>query len=327
MIDTLPAGLTVRPPTLDDVKATTDLIRLCETTLYGESDVTESGQAAAWREMGDILKDGAQLVFASNGQLIAYARVRNVANVLFYGFLRVHPDYEKTGVDAYLLSRMEAYTRSLIPLAPQDARIVMNFWKGDTHTSLRDLLERHGFSIARSTNRMEIKLEQEPPALELPDSIIIRSFERGQDERATFEANDEAFRDHWGHVPGNFEEWQRWAVEREDFDPSLYFLACEGDQIAGVSLCQLKTGTGWVDDLSVRRPWRRKGVGAALLQHTFREFYRRGISTVALDVDTQNLTGATRLYQRAGMRPVRRYDTYMKEIRPGIEQSTQSLTS
>lgn len=63
----------------------------------------------------------------------------------------------------------------------------------------------------------------------------------------------------------------------------------------------------------------------ALLQRTFREFYLRGIYKVALDVDSQNLTGATRLYQRAGMHITRRYNTYEKEIRPGVELSTQTL--
>ena len=80
-------------------------------------------------------------------------------------------------------------------------------------------------------------------------------------------------------------------------------------------------------DLSVRRPWRRKGLGMALLYHSFGEFYRRGTRKVGLDVDSQNLTGATRLYERVGMRVNRQYDSYEKELRPGIELSTQSLSS
>ena len=82
---------------------------------------------------------------------------------------------------------------------------------------------------------------------------------------------------------------------------------------------------GWVDTLGVRRPWRRKGLGMALLQHSFGEFYRRGKYKVGLDVDSQNLTGATRLYERAGMHVARTYISYEKELRAGIELSTQAI--
>jgi ribosomal protein S18 acetylase RimI-like enzyme len=104
------------------------------------------------------------------------------------------------------------------------------------------------------------------------------------------------------------------------------FLAMDGDEIAGISLCKSENELGgWVDSLGVRRLWRRKGIGLALLHHTFGEFYRRGISNVSLAVDAQSLTGATRLYERAGMHVVRQYNDYEKELRAGKELSTQSV--
>jgi ribosomal protein S18 acetylase RimI-like enzyme len=83
---------------------------------------------------------------------------------------------------------------------------------------------------------------------------------------------------------------------------------------------------GWVNQLAVLRPWRRKGLGIALLLHSFAEFYRRGIVNVGLGVDAQNLTGATRLYERAGMHVALQHDTYEKELRAGQELSTQSIS-
>jgi ribosomal protein S18 acetylase RimI-like enzyme len=80
-----------------------------------------------------------------------------------------------------------------------------------------------------------------------------------------------------------------------------------------------------VNSLSVRRPWRRRGLGLALLQHAFGEFYRRDTMTVALGVDAQSLTGATRLYERAGMHVDRQYAVYEKELRPGRELCTQTV--
>ncbi|HEV2582694.1 MAG TPA: GNAT family N-acetyltransferase, partial [Ktedonobacteraceae bacterium] len=84
-------------------------------------------------------------------------------------------------------------------------------------------------------------------------------------------------------------------------------------------------GDGWVNTLAVLRPWRKQGLGMALLLHSFREFYQRGKRKVGLGVDSQNLTGATRLYQRAGMHVAREHITYEKELRAGIELSTQIL--
>ena len=327
MIDRLPDGFIVRPPTMDDVKITTALIRLCDIAVQGDSMATESGTAAGWREIIETLKDAALLVFAPDGQLVGYTHARSVANVKFYVFIRVHPDYAHIGIQACLLHKMENFVWQCASLFPSGARITMEAWIDEANLPMRKLFEEHGFSIVRSTWRMEIEMEQTPPEPLLPEGILIRSFVPGQDERNTFEANDEAFRDHWGHVPGNYTEWLRWAIEREDFDPNIYFLACDNEQIAGVSLCLQKPASGWVDDLSVRRPWRHRGVGMALLQHTFREFYRRGIYKVTLDVDSQNLTGATRLYQRAGMHRTRCHNTFEKEIRPGVELSTQTLAT
>ncbi|MGH2515177.1 MAG: GNAT family N-acetyltransferase, partial [Ktedonobacterales bacterium] len=101
--------------------------------------------------------------------------------------------------------------------------------------------------------------------------------------------------------------------------------AMDGDQIAGFSLCRPEEGMGWVDDLGIRRPWRRRGLALALLLASFGEFYRRGERVVGLSVDAQSLTGATRLYEKAGMRPSREWKVFEKELRPGIELSTQSL--
>ena len=83
---------------------------------------------------------------------------------------------------------------------------------------------------------------------------------------------------------------------------------------------------GYVNDLGVRRAWRKRGLGLAFLQHAFGEFYRRGYRKVGLGVDAQNLTGALNLYRKAGMHIHQQFDMYEKEIRPGKEISVQSLS-
>ena len=108
-------------------------------------------------------------------------------------------------------------------------------------------------------------------------------------------------------------------MKGELFDPSLWFLAEEAEEPAGAILCRQDLGVGWVDSLGVRPAWRRRGLGLALLRHAFGEFHRRGWPGAALGVDAANETGATRLYEGAGMRVARQYAIYQKELRPGMD--------
>jgi ribosomal protein S18 acetylase RimI-like enzyme len=123
-----------------------------------------------------------------------------------------------------------------------------------------------------------------------------------------------AFQDHWGYTPEDFAEWRYWNIEQADFDPSLSFLAWADDQPVGGALCNAGP-PGWVNSLAVAREFRGRGLGLALLQHSFGELYDRDLHRVGLAVDSQNLTGATRLYQRAGMRKTREYLNVKKELR------------
>ncbi len=92
-----------------------------------------------------------------------------------------------------------------------------------------------------------------------------------------------------------------------------------GDEVAGV-LAQLPEAHGrlGLDRLvGVRPAWRGRGLGLALLHESFRRFRRTGETTVALGVDAENPTGATRLYERAGMRVLWQADVWQKELRAG----------
>jgi ribosomal protein S18 acetylase RimI-like enzyme len=81
---------------------------------------------------------------------------------------------------------------------------------------------------------------------------------------------------------------------------------------------------GDVMELAVRRPWRRHGIAMALLHHSFAALWQRGKKSVMLGVDADSLTGATRLYQKVGMRIVHKWYIYQKELLPGLELSTQA---
>ena len=161
---------------------------------------------------------------------------------------------------------------------------------------------------------MLVEHEGEPLAPEWPEGFRVGTFESG-DGPVFHAALDEAFADEWNHVSMPFEQWAEHRVNVPDFDPTLWFIVREGDEIAAVLRCDAeRAGAGWIGALGVRRPWRRRGLGLALLRHAFGEFYRRGQRRVGLGVDAENPTGATRLYERAGMHVAYEAAAFKKEL-------------
>jgi len=124
---------------------------------------------------------------------------------------------------------------------------------------------------------------------------------------ATLDSNDaaieEAFASEYGHVPESFESWRKRRLEAPFTDTALWLTVWDGDEIAATLMCDpQRFEVGWIASVSVREPWRRRGLGLAMLRHAFGEFWRRGQRRVGLGVDAQNPTGAVSLYERAGMR-------------------------
>jgi len=163
------------------------------------------------------------------------------------------------------------------------------------------LLEAHGYREVRRFWEMAIDLPEPPLEPVLAAGMRIEVF-RETEARAFYDALDEAFRDHWEHHPRAFEEWWEEKRTAPDYDPSLWFLVRDGGEIAAtVRNDPNRSGGGWVGALGVRARWRGRGLGKALLLHTFRVFFARGTTTVRLGVDAESPTGATRLYESVGM--------------------------
>jgi ribosomal protein S18 acetylase RimI-like enzyme len=156
--------------------------------------------------------------------------------------------------------------------------------------------------------------------------LELRPFDRDR-YRQVRRAIRDAFRDHWGFADADPEEDYRRAAHHLDghphFDPELFFVLWDGDEVAGAAECfpnaENDPEKGQVAVLAVRKRWRGRGLGLGLLLHSFRAFWSRGIRTVTLTVDAESLTGATRLYEKAGMHVVLESATYDKKLRPGVE--------
>lgn len=326
MTTILPADVTIRAPREEELEAICEMLNTCDMADCGIPDSPLDQLRVEWSEETFHPETDSWVVVAPDGHIVGYASIGQYMYVRIHAAARVHPDYRGLGIGSHLLALLEKRARELVSLAPPEARVHIRAWHHGGNQAARQLFETAGFTCNRHTWVMRIELPAAPPQPIWPAGISLRPFVPERDARAVFEATDEAFEDHWGHLPGNFQHWyQRHIANQENFDPSLWFIAMDGDEVAGAALCGYYLDNGLVDTLGVRRPWRRSGLGLALLHHAFGEFYRRGTTVVDLGVDSQNLTGATRLYERAGMHILMSYDQYEKELRPGVELSTQTL--
>jgi mycothiol synthase len=176
----------------------------------------------------------------------------------------------------------------------------------------------------RVFRELRITLEAPPPAPGWPDGLRVVPFHPEHDAHEFDVANEEAFADHWGHTPRDFEAWAKRHLQSERFDPTLWCVVRAGDEIVAGSICTGDTyGGGVVHSLVTRRPWRRQGVGAALLRDSFRRFWERGEHRIGLGVDAASHTGAFRLYEHAGMAPALGWVLYEQELDDALSDAPE----
>lgn len=304
-------GIGVARPTPADAEAIADLFNMLERDHYGGEAVAVE-EVRRWFGMPKL-----ELWVAKTpcGDLAAYADVHEEdEGRRFWLDLREHPRRRELGGARAVLDAVEAWAAAR---ASADALLRADAASADL--PLVHLYEKSGYELVRSGLEMRVTLESDVPAPQWPPGIAVRTLASQDDERRVYEADMEAFADHWEFVRGPFEEWRAWLIEDSRFDPSLWFLAEDSAELAGFCVGVVHASGdpafGHVAVLGVRRPWRRRGLGLALLRHTFGEFRRRGMTRANLDVDAENLTGAVRLYERAGMHAAKRRLTFEKALR------------
>jgi len=303
----------------DDLSAVTQLIYdVCEADGDTSVAVTEEDMALEWKSPGFNIETDGIVAVADDGHIVGYEEFFNVhehAKLRTDGY--VHPNFKGLGIRSSTLRIIEERARKEIALAEPDVRVYLQSTIDSDDKDDRSSHEREGYSSIRFTWRMQIDLESPPPTVDWPKGIELRPFIREEHANKVWEAQNEAFRDHWGSHDILFDQWELGKFGQSDFDPSLWVIAWDGDQIAGAAQNRHRMDIGWVSNLGVRRPWRKKGLGYSLLTHSFGEFYKRGTKTIGLTVDAQSPTGATRLYKKAGMYAASEFVTYEKELRPG----------
>jgi mycothiol synthase len=279
--------MNVRPFVEDDAPVVAALISAEEGRLYGRpgrvtgADILMflhySKESWIWEE------DGRTVASASYGVHGGVAHIRGIVAD------------KGRGLGTEILERGEAFMR-----AEKAEKILAGVPEPDA--AARALFESHGYREVRRFYEMAIELTAEPPEAVLPAGLVVGEL-HDDEYPAFYEALNESFAEHWEWHPTPYDEWfeLRKGQHRDEHGP-VWFVVRDGDELAAVTRNDANVaGGGYVGAIGVRPAWRGKGLGKALLQRTFGEFWRRGTTRVTLDVDSQNATGAVALYERVGM--------------------------
>jgi mycothiol synthase len=320
MTDAPPEGFELRAASLDDAPAIADVI----------NDVTLAEIGVPWTDPARVRDDlGSQgrdpdlvdsLLVDRSGEAVGYLQFSATPEPLEVSALVfVRRPFWGRGLSAWLLHLAEEGVRDKPGVETPALLRVSRF--SDNEPAAR-LFRSLGYAYARTFWIMRIELDAAPPPPSIPAGIEIHPFDPARDDLAVHAALAEAFADHWGPSYPSLDEWRHLEIDGEGaaFDPGLWFVAWDGDDVVGVAACRARSSqaedTASVSDLAVRRPWRRRGVGLALLLSAFGEFHRRGIPRAELGVDADNPTGATHLYERAGMHVAYGWDVWEKRVAP-----------
>lgn len=259
-----------------------------------------------------------------DGQLIGYNRVTwdqqsdGVRTYFLFGFLL--PAWRRKGIGTAMFRWAENRLRAIAAEQAYDGPRFLQSYVGEGEQGTIALLEREGYTPARWGFMMKRDLSEPFPEAPMPAGLEVRPACE-EHFRAIWEAMQEAFRDHWGYVPGTEENYKEWREEKV-FQPAIWKVAWEGDQVAGMVLnfidedenAEYKRKRGYTEGISVRRPWRKRGLARSLLVQSMVMFAEMGMTETALGVDADNLSGALNLYKSVGYRTYRTDITYRKPL-------------
>ncbi|MBN9386466.1 MAG: GNAT family N-acetyltransferase [Chloroflexi bacterium] len=327
MTSSLPEGFTSRPPRPDEIETVFEFIHDCELAEEGYSDKNLSDLQSKWNSEKFNLATDALLVLDPSGKIAGYACGTELHQPNLGGSAYVGPAYTGKGIGSFLVDWLDERMNRQIPEIAPEMEINFINWISSKNDDARQILEKRGYNQTREFWQMQFLMDEPPAAPAWPEGITVRTMVPGQDDRLFYDLYEEIFSDHWGHVQHPYENFARNVYEKKTFDPSLLFLAVDRGtgEMAGYSICSNEDGVGWIGYLGVRRPYRRLGLGLAILQNSFYELYNRSLKEVRLVVDGQSLTGATRLYTGAGMKPIMRFARFEKTVRPGISLGVKEL--
>src|SRR3989304_3871388 len=277
----LPEGFTARGANMNDIEPSRVLINRWSRSVIGRDESAVEAILTEWKSPGFDPAEDIRLVFAPNGQMAGYIEVWITVKPPVHPGIwgRVDPDYEGMGLGTWMLQWAEQRALRALPSVPAELRFAPRVGTWRQAEKPKKLFEDMGYQHIRNTYHMLIEMDAPVPEPEFPEGITLRTYNPETDLEAVYRADMDSFRDHFGFIEEPFEEGLKrfkhfWL--NEGVDPTLLFLAMDGNEIAGINLCRPHSfydpDVGWVGTLGGRRQWRKRGIGLALLHHSFNEF-------------------------------------------------------
>ena len=282
--------------------------------LVGVATVDLNWLTAPWTAPGADVERDFGLVETAAGEVAGYFLIdADPPYETVFSIGTVAHDHHGRGVGTAILDEVERRAAAFDGIWP---RLIRAGTLSDEPRASR-LLAEHGYREERRLWEMRIVFDAPPrPPAHMP-GIDVRTIREGE-EQQVYDCMAEAFQDHWGEGFDSAEVWLHRHTDAAVFDPSLWFVAVEDGAVVGALVGYLAAAEdpelGMVHTLGVRRAARARGIGEALLRASFAAFAERGRSGVLLHVDSESLTGATRLYERVGMTAQPRFSTWCRSL-------------
>jgi mycothiol synthase len=328
-------GLSLRP--LDPARDYAALAELISTTNAADNFDSVVTEANLRNEIGpagqfDAERDTrvAEVAGYRVGFVRVYSRPRGPERKVVHRLeVWTRPEWRRRGVGRALVAWAEERSRRLMAggaagaadaVGPPEAVHEVSGYCDDRNAASAAFAETLGYRLIRYSFEMRRPLGEPIPDVPLPPGLEFRAV-RPEEHRRIWDANGEAFLDHWEPAERTEGDFRAWFAD-PDTDTSLWRVAWDGREVAGLSIntiyaeenARLGRRAGWLEQVSVRRPWRRRGLGTAIITASLQALRERGMDDAMLGVDAENPTGALGLYERLGFVRTRSFRIYRKRL-------------
>jgi GNAT superfamily N-acetyltransferase len=306
MTETL-ENVTLRRPVWADVEAVVALQNRCDIAQTGEADSNIEDLQHDWKEI-DLTQD-AWVAFLPGGELVGYTSVLPFGDDVRY-IVDTDPGWEGNELDEHLLALSQARGSEQALARKDTKKMSAKVYLVSTNRRGIGIVEQTGFRPEKYIFQMRMDLTADLPKPLWPQGVTVRTTDLDQDAQTIHQLVQTAF-----YMPGReaqpFAAWYPFMVRSDIFQPELWFLALMEEEMIGVSLCFPYSDIGWVRQLAVLPEWQGRGLGAALLHHSFQEFKRRGYAQAGLTVESGR-PDSYAFYQKVGMRVAYQLNEYVK---------------
>jgi len=263
------------------------------------------------------------VVVEHEGRVIGYSQqnwVEELEAIAFRHSQHLRPDWRGRGIRRAMLLHCEARAREVAADLDIDKDMQMSTWLCEDERALIDMLEEEGHRPARYFHEMVRDLRAPIEDRPLPEGLEVRPVPEDGTRKVFFAAN-EALRDHWAGREWTETDYQEF-MNDPIIDPSLWVVAYDGDAVAGTVLNwihheenqRLARKWGYTEIITVRRPYRGKGLAKSLITTSMRMLRAMGMEEANLGVDTENPSGALGLYTGLGYRNIKTYLIHRKDL-------------